>query len=985
LRNEVKDRSRKVRRASQIAWLIAIIAASAAVGMIVAWRAPGVNLYARDWLMRARGPLLSPNDIVIIAIDEASIARFGRFPWPRSLTARALEKLAASQTKAVALDVLYIEPTTSVDDSALAESIKQAGNVVVASQLVDMNDQANVRRNDWLRPLPAIESAAAGVGHVNVLTGQDGVARELLLREADDDGLAVWAMAVETIRVGDGVSESDVRDVPGAVRIGARTLPVQSDARTVMVEAKDASAALETLRADRMRIDYIGPTGSFAERAYSFADVIDGRISPEVFRGKYVLIGATAATLGERVASPFVHSESADGNQHGSLMPGVEVLANSINTILRARFYHETPDWIATLCAALAAAAVLGLLTIAQGRFETVKQLGVLCGLVTVILVLAYFAFARWLIVPPVVPALVSLATAAPLALLRRSLVTSADLDAQIGELAGAGASFSLGARHQTITNYLHSSPASLIARLAKADAVAIFARNVAGSSYHLVAANGAPVVSSFAEVDPRKSVAEAVVRNEPASNYFSFARAELAHVRQNERALTLGLGDADMPSGALLIAYPVEREPSSETLRLCIEIAASFVALAAADGLEAERDSISFRGPSWWRLPRGIEWKARTLGVLNRRMLARARFVDRALRSVEDGLIVASVEGRIAFVNPRAAAILGAPEHALIGSDLFERIGENECGSSASDEPRLDRAKRETLVRLVVERAPVEREIVISEGPTRYYMLRLSAVCDEDEGTGAVLGIVASLSDITKQRELQQMKNDVMALVSHELRTPLTAIQGMSEVLAQFEVDADRRREMHLAINDEAKRLARMIDDYLDITRLESGARPLRLTPVRVAPLIERALLMLDPIAAQREIRILRRFAPNLPALLADADLIAQAVTNLVANAIKYSPCKTEVFVEVRADFEALWVEVTDHGYGIPSDVTGRIFEKFYRVPRIEDADVPGTGLGLAFVREIAELHGGRITVESEPGVGSTFSLRLPLQHKGR
>ncbi len=112
------------------------------------------------------------------------------------------------------------------------------------------------------------------------------------------------------------------------------------------------------------------------------------------------------------------------------------------------------------------------------------------------------------------------------------------------------------------------------------------------------------------------------------------------------------------------------------------------------------------------------------------------------------------------------------------------------------------------------------------------------------------MIGIVASLSDITKQRELQQMRNDVMALVTHELRTPLTAIQGMSEVLAQFDLEADRRREMHLAINDEAKRLARMIDEYLDLTRLESGARPLRLTPVRLSPLVERALLMLDPLA---------------------------------------------------------------------------------------------------------------------------------------
>ena len=245
-------------------------------------------------------------------------------------------------------------------------------------------------------------------------------------------------------------------------------------------------------------------------------------------------------------------------------------------------------------------------------------------------------------------------------------------------------------------------------------------------------------------------------------------------------------------------------------------------------------------------------------------------------------------------------------------------------------------------------------------------------------------MGIVASLSDITKQRELQQTKNDVMMLVTHELRTPLTAIQGMSEVLSQYDLDQKRRREMHLAINEEAKRLARMINDYLDITRLESGARPLRLAPARIAPLVERALLMLDPLAEQRDVRILRRFAPNLPSLFVDTDLLAQAVTNLVANAIKYSDSPSEIVVELRADGDALWIEVDDRGHGIPAESLSRIFEKFYRVPRLEDADVPGTGLGLAFVREIAEKHGGRVNVESQEGVGSVFSLRLPLLYKG-
>jgi two-component system phosphate regulon sensor histidine kinase PhoR len=258
--------------------------------------------------------------------------------------------------------------------------------------------------------------------------------------------------------------------------------------------------------------------------------------------------------------------------------------------------------------------------------------------------------------------------------------------------------------------------------------------------------------------------------------------------------------------------------------------------------------------------------------------------------------------------------------------------------------------------------------------------MLRISAVTTGEDGTGQILGLVAALSNVTEQHELQEMKTDVMTLVTHELLTPLTAIQGMSEVLAQFEVHENRRREMHLAINDEAKRLSRMIRGYLDIAKLESGAHPLRPTPLRLVPLIERVLLLLDPLAAQRDIRIVRRFSPDLPALLADADLIAQALTNLIANAIKYSPGKTEIAVNARDDGDALLIEVRDHGYGISADALPHIFEKFYRVPRVEDADVPGTGLGLALVREIVELHGGRVTVESEPGVGSAFSVRVPL-----
>jgi signal transduction histidine kinase len=201
--------------------------------------------------------------------------------------------------------------------------------------------------------------------------------------------------------------------------------------------------------------------------------------------------------------------------------------------------------------------------------------------------------------------------------------------------------------------------------------------------------------------------------------------------------------------------------------------------------------------------------------------------------------------------------------------------------------------------------------------------------------------------------------------------------------VLAQFDVPDERRREMHLAINDEAKRLAHMIGEYLDIAKLESGRRALRLAAVATASLIQRVVLLLEPLAAQRRIRIVRDLAPTLPVIMADADLLAQALTNLLANAIKYSPADTQIVITARAASNSLLICVKDEGCGIPADVLPHVFEKFYRVPRVEDADVPGTGLGLTLVREIVELHGGHVTAESQLGVGSSFSVSLPLPAK--
>ncbi|NOT60178.1 MAG: CHASE2 domain-containing protein, partial [Acidobacteria bacterium] len=408
----------------------AFVLLAAVLGVIVAWRAPSLGLQAGDALVRARGTVAAPNDIVIVAIDEACLARYGRFPWARTLLAQVLDKVAATQPRAIALDVLFSDVTNEADDAVLASAIQRAGNVIVAAQLVNEGK----RRVTWLRALPAFEKAAAGVGHVNIALDRDGVARTILLRQIDDAAHPFWSMAVETLRVGAGLAASEVRETPEAVNIGARVVPVQFDAPSVPV-ASSNGAPVETVRAARLAIDYSGPVGAFAAQTVSVADLLDGKVDAARLRGKYVLIGATAA-LGDRVVSPFTRTEGANGNQNAAPLAGVEVLAHSLNTILRARFCTEVSDGWAFVLALLTAALMATALALAQGRFVWLQQLGVMIAVVLGVLLAAYAAFALRLIVLPVVPMLIASAATVPLMLLRRTWQASGALDARLHELS---------------------------------------------------------------------------------------------------------------------------------------------------------------------------------------------------------------------------------------------------------------------------------------------------------------------------------------------------------------------------------------------------------------------------------------------------------------------------------------------------------------------------------------------------------------------
>jgi signal transduction histidine kinase len=227
----------------------------------------------------------------------------------------------------------------------------------------------------------------------------------------------------------------------------------------------------------------------------------------------------------------------------------------------------------------------------------------------------------------------------------------------------------------------------------------------------------------------------------------------------------------------------------------------------------------------------------------------------------------------------------------------------------------------------------------------------------------------------------MARLKSDFVANVSHDLKTPLSVIRMFGETLEMGRVtDEDRRQEYYRVITREGERLSRLIDNVLDFARIEGGRRTYEMTPTAIEPLIRGTLEAFVYPLAQQGFKVEVSVAADLPEVTLDADAVGQALANLIDNAIKYSGDERALTVDARVVDGWLVLAVSDRGLGIAREEQAKIFEKFYRVGRSDTQGRRGSGMGLALVRHIAEAHGGTIAVESVPGEGSRFSLRLPL-----
>ena len=338
----------------------------------------------------------------------------------------------------------------------------------------------------------------------------------------------------------------------------------------------------------------------------------------------------------------------------------------------------------------------------------------------------------------------------------------------------------------------------------------------------------------------------------------------------------------------------------------------------------------------------------------------AQRTLLETVISAMGEGVLVVGSAGRVLLANPRLRELFAAPA-ALEGRSLLEAVRHAEIVDA------IEAAISEGAVQV--------REVTIGPAPERQLRFSVAPFPSRDERAGAV----AVFRDVTEVRRIEAVRRDFVANASHELKTPLAAIHGFAERLADAELPDASAKYAVEAIVGNAKRLGVLVEDLLELSRIESGSVPLRPESIAAGELASLLLRELDPRLRSGELEHEVR-VEGTGHVLADRGALEQVLANLLDNAIKYTPAGGRVVVHVRpAQGGRQRIEVEDSGMGIPRKDLPRIFERFYRVDPSRSRALGGTGLGLAIVKHLVQAMGGQIGVESQFGHGSRFWVELP------
>ena len=325
-------------------------------------------------------------------------------------------------------------------------------------------------------------------------------------------------------------------------------------------------------------------------------------------------------------------------------------------------------------------------------------------------------------------------------------------------------------------------------------------------------------------------------------------------------------------------------------------------------------------------------------------------------LDTMADGVIVIESSGRVALLNPASRDLLGIRAEGVEGLRLVELVRDNEI--------------HQVIARCREERSRQQSEISLLQ-PRRY--LSATATLLDNDG-----GVLLTLHDLTRMRQVETSQREFVSNVSHELRNPMASIKAMVETLESGAVNDPKIALDFLArMRGDVDRINGLVNDLLELSRMESGQFSIEAEPIALEPVVQGIKKQFSDTAASRDVSIVTSLADGLPLVMADGEKLAQILVNLVENALKFTPADGEISIQALPLDEYVQVQLKDTGVGVAPQHLPHLFERFYKVNRSRRDG--GTGLGLAIVKQLVEAHGGQITVESREGEGCAFTFTVP------
>jgi len=364
---------------------------------------------------------------------------------------------------------------------------------------------------------------------------------------------------------------------------------------------------------------------------------------------------------------------------------------------------------------------------------------------------------------------------------------------------------------------------------------------------------------------------------------------------------------------------------------------------------------------PEFATLARVGDEAARQVGEQMTGISRAQRLLEAVLGSMVSGVLVVDSQARIIIVNPAATELLGLQHKKVVGEHY----------STAIFHPDLTAGVPAAIYKGI----PMRTEVTVGQPPRqRIFVVSVTPL----RGARVEAGAVLLLHDITALRSLERSRRELVANISHELKTPVTSIRGFAETLLQGGVGREEEERFLRIMLEEADRLSRLVGQLLELATLEAPTFHLETERLDLASVVTAATGAMEGAAREKDVTIRVEAGEGPVWVNGDRNYLVEAVTNLIDNAIKFSPAGGVVTVGLRPDGDNALVWVTDTGPGIPSEHVGHVFERFYRVDGSRSRTDGGAGLGLAIVKHIVQAHGGEVGVESQEGRGSTFWLKL-------